>query len=135
MAATVYLVDADPAVRDSLTTLMDLNGFTVRSFSTGAAFFRSLGADAPLDVRCVICEAELPDTTGIQLYRRLLEQKLEPPFALLVSRRSSTTLRSAQRAGIKQIFQKPLVHRHLGDNVRGSTEAVNSKVLRIAAHG
>ncbi len=115
--ATVYLVDADPAIRDSLTTLMDLNGFTVRSFSTGAAFFRSLGdheAGAHAAVQCVICEADLPDTTGIEIYQHLKEREIARPFALLVSRRNAiTTLRSAQQAGITRIFQKPLVHRHL----------------------
>jgi two-component system response regulator FixJ len=117
--ATVFLVDADPAVRDSLTTLMDLNGIRVESFATGAAFFRSLkikassaeGAASP--PRCVICEAELPDTTGIELYETLQAEEFPGAFALLVSQRDATMLRSAERVGITRIFSKPLVHRHL----------------------
>lgn len=107
---TVLLVDADPAVRDSLTTLMDLNGFRVEAFSTGSAFLRALDER---NVHCVICEAELPDITGIQVYRTLQSSRNTLPFALLISQRDPAALRSAQSAGITQIFQKPLVHRHL----------------------
>ncbi len=107
----VYLVDGDPAVRDSLTTLMDLNGFEVHAFSTGGAFLRFLPGSA--GVQCVICEAELPDTTGIEIYRALPRAAGSVPFALLVSQRDPSTLRSARAAGIERIFQKPLVHRHI----------------------
>jgi two-component system response regulator TtrR len=107
---TVLLIDADPAVRDSLTTLMDLNGFKVQAFSTGSAFLRELDQS---NIHCVICEAELPDITGVQVYHRLQAQHESLPFALLISQRDINTLRSAQSAGITQIFQKPLVHRHL----------------------
>lgn len=115
--APVYLVDADPAVRDSLSTLMDLNGFEVRAFATGGAFLRSLN-DTP--VRCVICEALLPDTTGTQLFEDLHRINPDVPFALLVSQRDLSTIRLARAAGITRIFQKPLVHRHLLSFVHAS---------------
>jgi two-component system response regulator FixJ len=106
----VLLLDADPAVRDSLTTLMDLNGFTVHSFSTGAAFLREL---PERDTHCVICEADLPDTTGILIYQQLRTMNLDLPFALLVSGLNPALVRSAQGAGIRKIFHKPLVYRRL----------------------
>jgi len=115
--APVYLIDADPAVRDSLSTLMGLNGFEVRAFSTGGAFLRSL--DDVL-IRCVICEAQLPDATGIQVFERLHQIERKEPFALLVSQRDSSTIRVARAAGITRIFQKPLVHRHLLSFVHAS---------------
>lgn len=107
---TVLLIDADPAVRDSLTTLMDLNGFKVQAFATGSAFLRALDL---IDIHCVICEAELPDTTGVQVYHSIQAARESLPFALLISQRDIMTLRNARSAGITQIFQKPLVHRHL----------------------
>jgi FixJ family two-component response regulator len=106
----VLLVDADPAIRDSLSTLMGLNGFTVRSFATGSALLRALDEG---NAHCVICEAELPDTTGVAVYRALRNTSRNWPFALLVSQRNPLTLRHAQNAGITHIFSKPLVHRHL----------------------
>jgi FixJ family two-component response regulator len=43
-ASIVHVVDGDPAVRDSLTTLLDLNGFRVETYATGAAFLKELVA-------------------------------------------------------------------------------------------
>jgi FixJ family two-component response regulator len=107
----VYVVDGDPAVRDSLTTLLGLNGYQVESYSTGAAFLKQLASGA--DMECVVCEADLPDTSGIQIFKQVQRAAADTPFALLISRRSPSITQSAKKAGIKDIFSKPLVHRHL----------------------
>jgi FixJ family two-component response regulator len=107
---SVVVVDGDPAVRDSLSTLLDLNGYQVQSFATGAAFLKQL--DGGASIECVVCEADLPDTDGIQIYRQL-RSKSDTPFALLVSRRNANVIRLAREAGIEQVFLKPLVHRRL----------------------
>jgi FixJ family two-component response regulator len=107
----VFVVDGDPAVRDSLSTLLDLNGYEVKSCSTGAAFLNQLRTETK--PTCVVCEAELPDTSGIEIYRKVQELDRDLPFALLVSRRNPSVIQSARESGIDQIFLKPLVHRHL----------------------
>ena len=107
----VYLVDGDPAVRDSLTTLMELNGCAVKSYATGTAFLHELPKLG--DIQCVVCEAELPDTTGIAVYQALMQHDRQTRFALLLSQRNPRALKAALAAGIVQVFSKPLVHRHL----------------------
>jgi len=108
---SVYIVDGDPAVRDSLSTLLDLNGYQVESYSTGAAFLKQLRAGAKM--ACVVCEADLPDTSGIQIFEDVRAASADTPFALLVSRRNPRIIKAAKDAGIEQVFLKPLVHRHL----------------------
>ena len=111
--ASVFLIDGDPAVRDSLTTLLDLNGYDVHAYATGAAFIKTFNDTAHEQIHCVICEAELPDTSGIRLYHTLQQAQLTAPFALLISRRNQATLRKARAAGIDSIFPKPLVYQNL----------------------
>lgn len=108
--ACVCVIDGDPAVRDSLATLMQLAGHEVATFATGAAF---LDAVNPGTFKCVVCEAELPDTTGMEVYRALAEQQVAVPFALLVSKNDQTTAAAAYKVGIRHVFYKPLVHRRL----------------------
>ncbi|MGE0620993.1 MAG: response regulator [Pseudomonadales bacterium] len=115
--SVVHVVDGDPAVRDSLTTLLGLNGFEVASYATGGAFLERL-ADAAdrsgaMTREWVVCEADLPDGSGIELYCRMRAARMPAPFVLLVSRRNPSIVRSAQNAGIQQVFQKPLVYRNL----------------------
>jgi FixJ family two-component response regulator len=104
------VIDGDPAVRDSLATLMRISGHEVSTFSTGSAFLHEFEPD---ELECVICEAELPDTTGLAVYKALREKHVAVPFALLVSHTDPVTLAAASKAGIQHVFYKPLVHRRL----------------------
>lgn len=115
--SVIHVVDGDPAVRDSLTTLLGLNGFEVSSYATGGAFLDQLaehsgGVGEPLQ-EWVVCEEELPDGSGIELFGRMRAANSPAPFILLVSRRNPSVVRSAHNAGIEQVFQKPLVYRNL----------------------
>jgi FixJ family two-component response regulator len=110
-ASFVCVVDGDPAVRDSLTTLLNLNGIRVEGFATGAAFLKRLGDGVRMD--CIVCEAQLPDVGGIEVYLQLRRTGVPTPFVLLVSNRNPSAIQSARNAGIEQVFPKPLVHRHL----------------------
>ncbi|MCB1684960.1 MAG: response regulator [Pseudomonadales bacterium] len=111
----VYVVDADPAIRDSLTTLLDLNGYEVRAFATGESFLATLHEDT--DALCIVCEAQLPDASGLEIYRQLARLKIDIPFALLISRRNDSIVATARQCGISWLFLKPLVYRHLLDFV------------------
>ena len=113
-ASVVHVVDGDPAVRDSLTTLLDLNGYRVLTYSTGAALLKKLIATpADTDQDWVVCEADLPDGSGIDLFSKVRAAKAATPFILLISRRNPGIIETAKNAGIDQIYQKPLVHRNL----------------------
>ena len=113
-ASVVHVVDGDPAVRDSLTTLLDLNGYRVLTYSTGAALLKKLIA-TPADTEqdWVVFEADLPDGSGIELFSKVRAAKSATPFILLISRRNPGIIETAKNAGIDQIYQKPLVHRNL----------------------
>lgn len=128
--ARVIVIDGDPAVRDSLATLMELNGHAVVTYASGRAFLRDTdGSDGgekssresteqQKNLDCVICEAELPDISGVDLYLAFHAHYPETRFALLISRKDSGTLTRARELGIQDIFSKPLVHRKLVRFVR-----------------
>jgi len=107
----VCVVDGDPAVRDSLQYLCDSNGYRAMGFATQAAFLRMLDEVQETPPRCVICEAQLPDGGGVELFQTLKQRGVELPFALLVSRSSMTAVRMAERVGIEYVWPKPLVDR------------------------
>ncbi len=112
----VCVIDGDPAVRDSLATLMSLNGHDVATYATGSAFLDELD---PPKTKCVVCEAELPDTTVFAIFQALRERTFETPFALLVSHDDRVTYDKARRIGIIHVFDKPLVNRQLAAFVAG----------------
>lgn len=109
----VCVVDGDPAVRDSLQYLCNSSGYPAIGFSTRTAFLRTLDDVRMSKTLCVICEAQLPDGSGVQLYEELKLRGFNIPFALLVSRGSGLAAKDATRAGIEYVWQKPIVDRGL----------------------
>lgn len=107
----VCVVDGDPAVRDSLQYLCDSNGHSAMGFATQTAFLRMLDEVQEAFPKSVICEAQLPDGSGVELYQTLKQRGVHLPFALLVSRSSITAARMAERVGIQYVWPKPLVDR------------------------
>ena len=103
----VCVVDGDPAVRESLLYLCDSNGHHAMGFSTRTAFLRAL-EDQVTATKCVICEAQLPDGSGVELFQALRQRGMLVPFALLVSRHSVFAVKNASRVGIQYIWSKPL---------------------------
>jgi len=64
----VYVIDDDPAMRDSLDFLLGAAGFAVRLFENAEMFLDELPR---LGVGCVLTDVRMPGTDGIELLRRL----------------------------------------------------------------
>ena len=105
--SVVCILEADPAVRDSLEILMDLSNIKVRGYSTIQSFLLSLDSQ---NVRCLLCEAEMPDGSGIQLFSHLQSKGVHYPFALLMSEHKPRTYQQAIKLGIENIYRKPLIN-------------------------
>ncbi len=107
--SVVCVLDADPAVRDSLASVISLDGIEVCSFATATELRAVLRLESAPEIRCILCASELPDASGLALYCRLREDGLNVPFALMVSRHAGVTRRAAEEAGVNLVLPKPLV--------------------------
>ena len=70
--APVFIVDDDPAVRDALTLLLRIDGFSTRSFEDGPAFIEAIGVATPV---CVILDLHLPGCSGLAVLKQLAERE------------------------------------------------------------
>jgi two-component system response regulator FixJ len=101
----VAVVDDDDSVRDSLRFLLDVAGYSVATFASGAQFLR----EAPLDgLACMIVDQHMPELTGLQLIARLRSQGVSLPVALITGSPSADMLRLAQELGVARVLEKPL---------------------------
>src|SRR3954453_3745248 len=64
----VYVIDDDPAMRDSLDFLLGSAGFNVRLFDSAQTFLTEL---PDLAIGCVVTDIRMPGIDGIELLRRL----------------------------------------------------------------
>lgn len=118
----VCALEPDPAVRDSLVTLLEVEGYSVLTFATARAFFHALPRVFP---DLVICEAQLPDSDGYRVHADLQRQRRDALFVLLSSDREERYGPGAQRRGISYVLHKPIVDRQLLSliNTSGSTDS------------
>lgn len=113
--ARICIVDGDPAVRDSLATLIDLSGEVAEFYASGAEFLAALD-NGP--IACVVCEAELPDARGLDVFTQCRQRHPTARFALLTSSSDPAQAAAAHRRGVDDVFPKPFVNRRLGAFLR-----------------
>lgn len=78
---TILIIDDEPGVRWSLRHLLESNGFTVASASSGVEALKSLKASK---FCIVLVDAKLPDIDGINLARRIrVETPCQSPLILV----------------------------------------------------
>ena len=68
MGGKVYVIDDDPAMRDSLDFLLGAAGLSVRLFDSAQIFLNELPG---LEFGCVVTDIRMPGLDGIELLRHL----------------------------------------------------------------
>ena len=112
---TIYIVDADPAVRDSLRSLLGLYGYGVQAYGTAAEF---LDLERLVANACLVTEVHLPDMSGIELLTRLRHRAPELPVILIANRGDVPTAVRAIRSGAVDFLEKPFLDHALLQRIR-----------------
>lgn len=100
----VYVVDDDEAVRDGLSGLLDAGGYTCRTFASAQEF---LDAAPTLRPGCLIADIRMPGMDGLELQRRLTEQRLPFPLIVITGHGDVPLAVRAMKAGALDFIQKP----------------------------
>jgi FixJ family two-component response regulator len=102
--AVVHVIDDDDAARDSLAFLLDTAGFCVRTYESAAVF---LGELARVEPGCIISDVRMPEITGLELLRRLREQKIDWPVIIMTGQGDVTLAVES----VKAFYRKALPSR------------------------
>lgn len=121
---TVYVVDADAAVREGLSALLAENRVTVRTFASAEAFLAELPA---ADRGCLIVEVHLPGMDGLELLERLRARGRRLPVIVLASCSDVPTAVRAMRSGALDFIDKPFIDRVLLNRVRQALAVMNDR--------
>jgi FixJ family two-component response regulator len=101
---TVYIVDDDAAVRDSLALLLGLAGYSTAIFADAEAL---LAAYSPAWSGCVIADLKLPGASGLELQEALRARGSPMPFVIITAHGDVPTARAAFRANAVDFLEKP----------------------------
>lgn len=120
---TVYIVDDDASVRDSLSLMLGLSGHRTASFGDAEAF---LQAWKPEWAGCVVADLRLPAMTGIELQAELGRRGSGLPVIIITAHGDVPTARAAFHASAVDFLEKPFDHAQL----RSAIERAFSQEVR-----
>jgi FixJ family two-component response regulator len=111
---TVFVVDDDQQMRDSLCALLDALGFQFMSFGAPGSFHRFYRPNMP---GCLLLDIRMPRQTGLELYETLLEENKRLPVIFITAHADVTTAVAAMKTGAIEFLEKPFDRATLLDRV------------------
>jgi FixJ family two-component response regulator len=109
----VYVVDDDEAVRDSLTWLLESNGYLVRCHASAERFLQSLQSTDKSTISCVILDVRMPGMSGLELQERLISENLPMPISFITGHGDVSMAVTTMKKGAVDFIEKPFKENEL----------------------
>ena len=116
---TVFVVDDDQPMRDSLTALLSALDFPVRTFGSGAEFRAAYQSGTP---GCVLLDIRMPGEDGLKTYERMIRDGQRLPVIFITAHADVTTAVAAMKTGAIEFLEKPFDRQSLLELVRKAIE-------------
>ena len=113
--ATVFVIDDDAAMRDSLKDLIRSVGLRVELFASAQDFLRSEHPDVP---GCLVLDVRMPGLSGLDLQRRLADAGLTIPIVFISGHGDIPMTVRALKAGALEFLTKPFRDQELLDAIQ-----------------
>lgn len=114
---TVFIVDDDKDMRESLQELLESVGLLSKSFGTAKDFLSSPRSDGP---SCLILDVRLPGISGLDLQHELKKGKVSIPIIFLTAHADVPMSVKAMKSGAVEFLTKPFRQQDLLDAVQRS---------------
>ena len=101
---TVYIVDDDAAVRDSLALMLGLAGYSSALYADAEAFLAAYRRDW---AGCVVADLRLPGRSGIELQAELRARGAALPVIIMTAHGDVPSARTAFQAQAIDFLEKP----------------------------
>jgi len=122
---TVFIVDDDNDVRESLQELLESVGLLSESFGTAQEFLSSPRNDGP---SCLILDVRLPGISGLDLQHELKRGRISIPIIFLTAHADVPMSVKAMKSGAIEFLTKPFRQQDLLDAVHRSL--TRARILR-----
>ena len=120
---TVFVVDDDISIRESLESLLTRAGWRAEVFASAEEFLASPRASSP---SCLILDMRLPDLNGLELQQRIAGERSEMPIIFITGCGDIPMSVQAMKAGAVEFLTKPYTAAVLLQAIHGALE--NSRI-------
>lgn len=125
---TVFVVDDDAAVRDSLVELIESVGLKVETFASAQTFLETYDPDK---AGCLVLDVRMPGMSGWDLQEELNRRQAILPIIFITGHGDVPMAVEAMQRGAAEFIQKPFRDQNLLDRITRALQrnAENRKVL------
>ena len=102
---TVFVVDDDPVIRETMRELLEEHEYVVECFADGSAFLKSYRAGRP---GCLLVDALMPAMGGIELVEHLKSNRMELPTIVMSGKSALRMAVHAMKSGAVDFIEKPV---------------------------
>ncbi|MDR3500159.1 MAG: response regulator FixJ [Parvibaculum sp.] len=127
--ATVFIVDDDADVRDSLRALLESANYKVNDYGSAKAFL----AEPVKSGGCVIVDIRMPDMDGLELQEELVKLEAGIPVIVVTGHGDVPLAVRAMKAGATDFIEKPYDDELLLQSVRRAMAASTTKRASVVA--
>jgi FixJ family two-component response regulator len=124
---TVYVVDDDAGVRDSLALMLGLAGYRTALFAHAEAFLAAWRAEW---AGCVVADLRLPGKSGLELQAELRARGAMLPFIIITAHGDVPSARSAFQADAVDFLEKPFDHAQLRAAIETAFSREDARLAR-----
>jgi RNA polymerase sigma factor (sigma-70 family) len=128
-ALTVYIVEDDAAVRDSLSLMLGLAGYPTALFADAEAFLAAYRDDW---AGCVVADLRLPGKSGLELQAALRARASALPFIVMTAHGDVPSARTAFQAQAVDFLEKPFDHAQLRAAIENAFSREQLRLARAA---
>jgi FixJ family two-component response regulator len=112
---TVFIVDDDPSIRESLVSLLRSVGLGVKALASVAEFLNCPRPDGPT---CLVLDVRLPGRSGLDLQRELSAANIELPVIFITGHGDIPMSVQAMKGGAIEFLTKPFRDQDLLDAIQ-----------------
>lgn len=116
---TIYVVDDDEAMRDSMTWLLEGEGYRVACFDSAAAFLKARRDDLR---GCLVLDVRMPDMSGLELHEKLDALGSTLPIIFVTGHGDVPMAVGALQRGACDFIEKPFHNEDLLVRIRRALE-------------
>jgi DNA-binding NtrC family response regulator len=126
----ILIIDDEAAIRESLDTLLTLEGFTVSVAGDGPSGLELLSRN---EYDLLLLDLALPGESGLDLLPRIVEMQPNLPVIMITAYGTVGNVVDAIRAGAENFVQKPWDNEKLLADIRAAVARHNSSALSSSA--
>jgi len=125
---TVFVIDDDAAVRDSIALMLGWKGYRTEAYSDAEAFLAAWREDWS---GCVIADVRLPGQSGVELQDALRKRAVALPFVIITAHGDVATARAAFRSQAVDFLEKPFDNAQLFAAIETAFALEERRIQRI----